>query len=112
MTWRAAPPTNETQAADPTFERARVVLRDGVRIALRDVTVRADSVVGFAGSDRTRVAVARSEVAQVESRGVSVGRTLAVLGGVVAIVAIAALAAVASALGDFTAAPSPSPVLP
>jgi hypothetical protein len=111
-TWRTARPAGEPSAGDATYDRARVVLRDSTRLTLRDVVARADSVVGFAEADRTRVAVARPDVARVETRQVGVGRTIGLVGGVLAVVAIAALVAVAQALSDFTAAPSPAPSAP
>lgn len=112
-TWRRVPDAAEPSAAEAFHSRALVVLRDGTRRSLRDVTVRADSVVGHAGDERTRVAVARTEVASVQTRQVSAGRTIGLVVGVVAVVALAALVAVVKAFGEgFTAAPSPTPALP
>lgn len=112
MTWRAVPAANDSVAGDATFSRARVVLRDGTTITLHDVTVRPDSVVGFAGDERTRVAVAQPQVERVETRKVSAGRTTGLVGGVLAVVALAVLIAIAQALSEFTAAPSPLPSAP
>lgn len=106
MTWRAVPAANAPVAGDAIFPRARVVLRDGTTMTLHDVTVRPDSVTGFAGDERTRVAVAQPQVARIETQHVSAGRTLGLVGGVVVVVALAALIAIAQALSDFTAAPA------
>ena len=112
MTWRQVPDA-EPSAAEVSHSRALVVLHDGTRHSLHDVTVRADSVIGHAGAERTRVAVARAEVASVQTRQLSAGRSIALVGGVLAVVVLAALVAVVKAFGEgFTAAPSPSPVLP
>ena len=112
MTWRAARQAGGPSAGDASYDRARVVLRDSTRLTLRDVAVRSDSVVGLAEADRTRVAVARTEVVRVETRQVGVGRTIALVGGALAVVALAALVAVAQALSDWSAVPSPAPSAP
>ena len=112
MTWRAARPESQPSAVDASYGRARVVLRDSTRLTLREVVVRPDSVVGFADADRTRVAVARPDVVRVETRQVGVGRTIGLVGGVLAVVALAVLVAVAQALSDWSAAPAPAPSAP
>lgn len=57
--------------------------RDGSAVVLNAVQVRDDSVVGFAGAERARRAIARADVARIETRQVSAGRTtLGVIGGV------------------------------
>jgi hypothetical protein len=113
MAWRQVPDVSEPSAAEASHPRALVVLRDGTRRLLHDVTVRADSVVGHAGADRARVAVARTEVESVQTRELSVGRTLGLVGGVLAVLALVALVAVVKAFSEgFTAAPSPTPALP
>jgi hypothetical protein len=109
MTWRAVPDMSDSVAGDATFPRARVVMHAGTTLTLNDVTIRPDSVIGIAGAERRRVAVARAEVERVETRGVSAGRTIGLVGGVLAVAALAALVAVARALSEFTAAPSPFP---
>jgi hypothetical protein len=112
MSWRAVPARNGRVAGDASYPRARVVLRDGTTLSLDDVTVRPDSVIGFSGPERTRVAVAQPQVDRIETRRVSPGRTIGLVGGVLAVLALAALIAVAQALSDFTAAPSPIPSVP
>jgi hypothetical protein len=112
MTWRTVPARDGNVAGDASYPRARVVLRDGTTLSLDDVTVRPDSVIGFAEPERTRVAVARPQVERIETRGVSAGRTIGLIGGVLAVVALAALIAIAQALSEFTAAPSPIPSVP
>ena len=112
MSWRAVPVRDDRVAGDASYSRARVVLRDGTTLSLNDVTVRPDSVIGVAGDERTRVAVAQPQVQRIETRGVSAGRTIGLVGGVLAVLAVAALIALASALSSFEAAPSPIPSVP
>jgi hypothetical protein len=112
MSWHAVPPASERTAGDATYPRARVVLRDGTTLSLTDVTIRPDSVIGFAGAERTRVAVAQPQVERVETRDVSMGRTLGLVGGVLAVLVLAALIAIAQTFSEFTAAPSPLPGVP
>lgn len=112
MTWRAVPSTNERAAGDSTFPRARVVLRDGTTLSLSDVTVRPDSVIGFAGAERTRVAVPQQQVERVETRNVNVGQTIGLVGGALALVALAVLIAIVKTLSEFQGAPTPLPSVP
>jgi hypothetical protein len=110
MTWKAASiPDGSHDHGSATFDRARIVLLDSTRVELRYVVVGSDSVIGYTGENRTRMAFAHAQVARVETRGVSIGRTGAVAGGVVAVVALVALIAVARALSQFNAAPSTLP---
>ncbi|HKP14648.1 MAG TPA: hypothetical protein VJT85_01220 [Gemmatimonadaceae bacterium] len=112
MSWRAVPARDAQIPGDASYRRARVVLRDGTTLSLNDVTVRPDSLIGFAGDERTRVAVAQPQVERIETRGVSAGRTIGLVGGVLAVIALAVLVAIAQALSDFEAAPSPIPSVP
>ena len=112
MSWRAVPARDAQIPGDASYRRARVVLRDGTTLSLSDVTVRPDSLIGFAGDERTRVAVAQPQVERIETRGVSAGRTIGLVGGVLAVIALAVLVAIAQALSDFEAAPSPIPSVP
>jgi hypothetical protein len=113
MTWRAVPAANDRVAGDATFPRARVMLRDGTTLTLIDVTLRPDSVIGVAGAERARVAVEQQKVDRVETRNVSVGRTIGLVGGVLAVAALAALVAVAQILSEgFAAARAPLPSVP
>lgn len=80
--WRPAPAAPDTVGTAP-LARARIVKRDGSAVVLNAVQVRDDSVVGFAGAERARRAIARADVARIETRQVSAGRTtLGVIGGV------------------------------
>jgi hypothetical protein len=80
--WRPAPAAPDTVGTAP-LARARIVKRDGSAVVLNAVQVRDDSVVGFAGAERARRAIARTDVARIETRLVSAGRTtLGVIGGV------------------------------
>ncbi len=69
-------------APERTLDSARVTLASGEVTELRNVDVRADSVLGYAGT--VRVGFAAHEVRRVEVKRVSAVRTaLAVVGGVV-----------------------------
>jgi hypothetical protein len=79
--WRPMTATPQTAEAAP-IARVRVVKRDGSALVLSSVRVREDSVVGFAGREGARRAIARDDVARMETRQVSASRTtLGVLGG-------------------------------
>jgi hypothetical protein len=97
-TWRAAPPVPDT-ASTASLARARIVKRDSSTIELSEVQVRADSVVGFVGAERARRAIAREDVARIETRQVSSGRTtLGVIGGVALLLLVLSAIALNSVL--------------
>lgn len=102
-TWRAVPaPSDPSGAVAPpaSYPRVRVVMRDSTQLELRDATVRADSVVGLVGGERR--AIARADVARIEARKVSAGRTVGLVGGSLVLVYVtAALIVLAAVLGDW-----------
>ena len=50
-------------------DRVRVFLRDGTVLDLDDVIISPDSIIGRGGTSSTRLAVARSNVEAVDTRG-------------------------------------------
>jgi hypothetical protein len=102
--------TIEQQVRDEHIREARIALRNGSETSLRDVTVRADSVIGFADDGRERRAIPFAEVAMIERREVSILRTGAVMVATVAIGYVAFVAAAFASLGpNWTAVPTPAP---
>ncbi|HET9799799.1 MAG TPA: hypothetical protein VFP90_17505, partial [Gemmatimonadaceae bacterium] len=78
--------------------------RDSSTIVLSAVHVREDSVVGFVGAERVRRAIARDDVARIETRQVSAGRTtLGVIGGVAVVFLVLSAIALNSVLTDWNA---------
>jgi hypothetical protein len=109
-TWRAHERGN---ASEEDIGRARVILRDGTALALRDVVVRRDSVIGFASGGRVRMAFGHEQVSRIDTRHVSAGRTIGLVLGSAAAVLVLYAIALAKALSDgFTAAPAAVPSVP
>lgn len=81
MTWHVVPGTPEQQTGAQRISHARLRLRDGSEIQLHDVTVSADSVIGFPGAGRERRAVPVADVASIERRQLSAARTAALVVG-------------------------------
>jgi len=50
-------------------------MRDGTRLELDDATITPDSIAGFGGESRTRLAIARRDVAIVEARQPDASKT-------------------------------------
>jgi len=88
--WRPLPGVGLAQPAGERLGRAIVFLRDGTELNLHDATIRPDSIVGLGGSASTRWAIARRDVARIDTRrtdntvtffaGVSVTTLLLLLG--------------------------------
>lgn len=99
-TWRVETRPVAEVAATGGQRTVRLYLKSGERVQLFDATIVGDSVIGFTGSsqrDAQRVAVATSDVAQVEYLTTdSILTGLAVLGIVVLVVVGAAFATCAS----------------
>jgi hypothetical protein len=102
--------TLDRQVGDERIRQARITYRNGTEIYLRDVTVRSDSVIGFADDGRERRAIPYGEVAAVERQQISVVRTGAV---VLLTAAVATVAFIVSAFAqldeNWSAAPMPAP---
>ncbi len=109
MTWRPVPGALEQQARAEPISQARLVLRSGAELPLRDVTVRADSVIGYAGDARERRAVPVADVASIDHRQLSPVRTAAAVGGTAVVAFVVVLGVAIGQLGgDINAAPAPS----
>jgi hypothetical protein len=91
MTWRPIPGTLDQQVGVEPISRARLELHDGATLPLRDVTVRADSVIGYSENVRERRAVPVADVTSIHRRQFSAVRTTMAVGAT-AVVALAALA--------------------
>lgn len=109
MTWRPARGALDQQAGSEPIRNARLTLRNGTEISLHDVTVRSDSVIGFAGDARERRAFPTPDVVSIAQRELSVGRSSIVVVGAVAIAFLVMVGAAIGQLGNnigATSAPS------
>ena len=105
MTWRPVP---GTQTGAEPISRARLRTRNGTELFLHDVAVRGDSVIGYTESPRERRALLTADVASVDRRQLSVGRTTALVVGVAALTTfVAAGLAVRDFGGSINAVPTP-----
>jgi hypothetical protein len=108
MTWRPVPVARDQQAAAEPFGRARLRLRSGAELTLRDMTVRGDSAIGFTENPRERRALPIGDVASIERRQLSAGRTAGVVVGAVAVTTIVAFGLAIRDLGNsINAVPAP-----
>jgi hypothetical protein len=106
-TYRPLRGTVEQRVGEEHIHVARVTLRNGTVLSLRDVTVRSDSVIGFTDDGRERRAIPAGEVAWIEQREVSVLQTGALLLATAAVAYVAIVIAALSRLGpNWTAVPS------
>ena len=109
MTWRPARGALNQQTGSEPIRNARLSLRNGTEISLHDVTVRSDSVIGFAGDARERRAFPTPDVASIAQRELSVGRSSIVVVGAVAIAFLVMVGAAIGQLGNnIGATPAPS----
>jgi len=108
MTWRPVPGSVAQQTGAEPISRARLRLRSGGEITLRDVTVSRDSVIGSTQSPSERRAFPVADVASIDQRKLSVGRTTAlVVGTAAAITFVAAGLAVRDFGNSINAVPAP-----
>jgi hypothetical protein len=105
--WRRLPGTAEENVGRPSINRARVVLRDGSEIILRDATIRSDSVVGKTVKTYERRAVATGDVSYVDSRRGWTERTAGGLGGLAIVGLISAIVVGFTVVVLGSAAPAP-----
>ena len=66
--WRPLPGAGLGPSQSERLGNAKVFMRDGTELELDNATVRPDSIIGFGGETRTRLAVARSDVTRVDAR--------------------------------------------
>jgi hypothetical protein len=109
MTWRPARGALDRQAGSEPIRNARLTLRNGTQISLHDVSVRSDSVIGFAGDARERRAFPTPDVVSIAQRELSVGRSSILVVGAVVIAFLVVLGAALGQLGNnIGATPAPS----
>jgi len=65
--WRPVPGVALAPVSTERIDHARVLVRDGTVLLLRDAMISPDSIVGLAGAPPTRVAVPRSDVTALEA---------------------------------------------
>jgi hypothetical protein len=88
--WHPLPGANLAQVTSDELGHAKLFLRDGTEIELRDAIVDRDSIVGFGGETRSRFAIARTEVTRVESRQAD-GTATFLVGGLTPLLALTLL---------------------
>ena len=108
QTWRPLPGSIDQQVG-AGLSHARLTLRDGSELALRDVTVHADSVIGYSEDTGVRRARSVADVVSIQQRQTSGMRTTGVvlLAGTVALAALV-VAALVALTPNWNAAPSPA----
>jgi hypothetical protein len=89
--WRRLPGTAEENVGRPSIGRARLVLRDGSEIILRDAVIRPDSIIGKNVKTYERRAVATADVSYVDSRRGWTERTAGGLTGLAIVGLISAI---------------------
>lgn len=99
-TWRPIPGTPDPQGGATHIAHARVRLRNGTELPLRDVTVGADSVIGYDEDSHERRARPVADVGSIDRLQVSAGRTAAVVGSTVLVLAAVVGVVAASAFGS------------
>ena len=98
-TWRPIP-TPDPQGGATHIAHARVRLRDGSELSLRDVTVGADTVIGYDESSSERRARPLTDVGSIDRLQVSAGRGFLVAGSALLVVAAVGAVVIASAVGS------------
>jgi hypothetical protein len=88
--WHPLPGASLAETRIEQLGHARLVLRDGTELDVRNATLGRDSIVGFGGETRVRFAVARTEVNRVESRQPN-GAATFLVGGITPVVALTLL---------------------
>ena len=83
--WTPVPGAGLAPSQVEHVEHARVFLRDGTELDLRHVIITPDSVVGDGGAAPSRLAVARSDVEEIDTRSAEPLSTF--LGGALAVFA-------------------------
>ncbi len=106
--WRRLPGTAEENVGRPSIGRARLVMRDGSEVILRDVLIRPDSIIGKAADTYERRAVVTAEVSYVDSRRPWTDRTAGGLTGLAIVGLISAIIVGFTVRVFGSAAPTPS----
>ena len=105
--WRRLPGTAEENVGRPSIGRARIMLRDGSEMILRDALIRPDSIVGKTVKTYERRAVATADVASVDSRRGWTERTAGGLTGLAIAGLVTAVVVGFTAVVFSSAAPTP-----
>ena len=108
--WRRLPGTAEDNVCRPAINRARLVMRDGSDVILRDAVIRPDSIVGKNVQTYERRAVPTADVAYVDSRRPWTQRTAGGVAGLAVVGVIAA--AVVGFTARLIASAAPTPTAP
>ena len=106
--WSRLPGTAADNVCAPAIHRARLVMRDGSDVILRDATIRPDSIVGKNVRTYERHAVPTADVAYVDSRLPGTQRTAGGIAGLAAVGLASALVVVFTARVFTSAAPAPT----
>ena len=106
--WQRLPGRVEDNVAAPSIHRARLVMRDGSAIILRDAVIRQDSVVGRNVQTYERRAVPTVDVYYVDSRIGWTQRTAGGIAGLAVVGLISAFIVVFTARVFTSAAPPPT----
>lgn len=106
--WRRLPGTPEENVGRPSIGRARLMLRDGSEMILRDVLIRPDSIIGKTVKTYERRAVATASVSSVDSRRPWTDRTAGGLTGLAVVGLISAIIVGFTVVVFGSAAPTPS----
>jgi hypothetical protein len=106
--WRRLPGSAADNVCAPSIHRARLVMRDGSDLVLRDAVIRPDSIVGKNVRSYERHAVPTADVAYVDSRRGWTERTAGGVLGLAAVGAISALVVLFTARVFTSAAPPPA----
>src|SRR5258705_198665 len=73
--WHPIPGADLARVGSERLGHANVFLRDGTELDLDDATISSDSIIGFGGDTRARLAVARSDVAGIDMLSTDVTKT-------------------------------------
>jgi hypothetical protein len=106
--WSRLPGSAADNVCAPSIHRARLVMRDGSDVVLRDAVIRPDSIVGKNVRSYERHAVPTAEVAYVDSRRGWTERTVGGVLGLAAVGAISALVVLFTVRVFTSAAPPPA----
>ena len=107
--WRRLPGTPEENVGRPSIGRARLLMRDGSEMILRDALIRPDSIIGKTVKTYERRAVATADVSSVDSRRPWTDRTAGGLGGLAIVGLISAVVVGFTVVVFGSAAPAPGP---
>lgn len=107
--WNRLPGSAEDNVSVPMIHRARLVMRDGSEVILRDAQIRPDSIIGKNLQTYERRAVPTANVAYVDSRRGWTERTVGGVAGLAVVGAISAAVVIFTARVFSSAAPSPVP---